>query len=324
MQLKTIITLFIALSSFQLIAQLTWKDYNLNDSVSYCETFSYVPIDSNGHLQKGEMNRDSDTFHRFNKDGKLIEEGLFDIYDQDFFRKSYESSETAFNSKSMSNEKLIENNSKIEKIQLYPLRMIFQSVIDNAPNGAEIDISYNHDSTIIMESIREPNDSIVQMMFKYIFDEQDKIIESIVLDDRGDVQSRMKHTYHDSALTETKSYRYDKFRSWERSKFDNDGRIILSEKLNEDETVKNRLTYKYDSFGNEIESTVTTIEGKYINLKEYDENKNPIKITNISPVEGAQVTVYSYQYDQNKNWIIRKIWKNGVPNKIQERIVTYF
>jgi hypothetical protein len=324
MKLNTIITFFVALSSFQLIAQLTWKDYNLNDSVSYCETFSYSPVDSNGYLQKGKMNRDYDTFHRFNKDGKLIEEGVYDIDDQDFYSKSYKSSETAIKSSSVSNSELSENNLKLERIQFYPLRMIFQSVIDNAPNGAEIDISYNHDSTMVIESIREPNDSKVQMMLKYIFDDQDQIIESIGIDDRGDVQSRMKHTYHNSELTETKSYRYEKFRSWERNEFDNNGKMTLSEKLNEDGTIKYRWTYKYDSFGNEIESTVTTSEGNHTNLKEFDEMHNPIKIINISPDEEPKVTIYSYEYDQNKNWIVRKIWKNGIQNKIQERIVIYF
>lgn len=110
------------------------------------------------------------------------------------------------------------------------------------------------------------------------------------------------------------------------SKYNSKSQLIEETDFKPDGSVKDIRTYKYDEKGNETESDLTRPDGDYTKfISEYDGNKN-MKIQNWYDVNGNQKhqTSFTYEYDNNGNWITKKRYSNGELGYVWERKIEYY
>lgn len=86
-----------------------------------------------------------------------------------------------------------------------------------------------------------------------------------------------------------------------------------------------RYTYTYDDKGNQIEEQLISNKSNARGVYEYDSEGNKIKSTYFDDSGNMLfITIFSYTYDEHKNWIKQVKYKNNKVEYIIERIIEYY
>ena len=111
-------------------------------------------------------------------------------------------------------------------------------------------------------------------------------------------------------------------------KYDNKGREIEETKHWLDGSISDIYTYKYDNRGNLAEYINSDDDGDISDRETYkhDDRGNLIEKNGFDwddLTNPAYSTTYEYVYDQKGNWIKMTVFENGMPEYIQERTIEY-
>lgn len=115
--------------------------------------------------------------------------------------------------------------------------------------------------------------------------------------------------------------------STEKNEYDKNGNLIQKDVYNKDKTLSYSVNYKYDG-NNNITEKKEYSEGKTlesIEIMKYDDSGNLIEQKSFSAFTNSTMTVkYSYEFDNNHNWVKKNVFLNGKPNIIVERMIEYY
>ena len=108
-------------------------------------------------------------------------------------------------------------------------------------------------------------------------------------------------------------------------KYDNKNNIIEA-------TGKEKNTYKYDDGGNMNEELIQYKRGKVVNTIKCNEMGDVLnaktlvwKVENsIERLEAEINMTFKYEYDKNKNWLKKIVYKDDKPQKVIEREIVYY
>lgn len=157
------------------------------------------------------------------------------------------------------------------------------------------------------------------------FDENGNIVFYRIYNSKDELTSIQENQYDGNkniiSMSNTASNRTFKT----TSKYNSKNQLIEETDFQPDGAIKDVRTFKYDEKDNEVESDLTRPNGDYTKfISEYDRNKN-MKIQIWYDTDGNQThqTSFTYEYDNNDNWITKKRYSNGELGYVWERKIDY-
>lgn len=282
----------------------------LNGKVKYITVNSFAATEKFGEIVKGE---------------KLIGSpnninGYFD-----------NNEEITFNEKGY---KITEKNGFINFKYLYNTKNQIIEINDFSKDGGEI---YSKKTYIyIKDKLKEEN------VYNY---KPYKSLSEKVINDYDELGNMIKSTNYnkDGKFSSKVIFKYDKYGNQiemkildsinetsylSRYKYDSKKNQIEEKNINEDGSFE-LIKRKYDNYHNiiEINKQDMPIVVYMGDIKKYKYNNNlVIEYTHLFGYsdEVYEKIKYVYVFDKNKNWIKKTIIKNGVPEKIIERVIEYY
>lgn len=278
---------------------------NLSGSVKSLKETSYEAIEKFGEVVKGEKKRSNnfikDSYILYNKEGNVIE--------------------------------INEYNSKGH--------IIFKKV-NVFENG------------LLVEEKEYSSDEYLEKRLVNTFDINKNCIEKLWYDSSGYLLLKVTYKYNENnQLIESNDYGTDNSHYFKTLFVYNDnGYLIENNQYQNNGNLNRKSIYKYDKEGNQIEKHISAVGGGFIkysysynkkglvteeisydaygNVSKkissiYDNFDNLIETTIIYNKDNVVVVNnFVYQYDKNKNWIKKIIYKNKIPVFIIEREIDYY
>lgn len=226
---------------------------------------------------------------------------------------------------------------------------------------SKINVSKYNETYLFNKSgniIQKKTDGVVLPLTKYIYDDENKLIEKNIYESDGNLFQKIKFV-HDDNFNVIEENHYDEQGNLETkilNKYDKSNKLIEILQYNKDEkTFQNIIVY--DSNGNKIKDTrYDKKENKIVRdeFYKYDENNNVIfniQILNISDNLKSHISSYmkydsynnivldnwadkinslknsikyKYEYDSENNWIKKIEFNYDKPRKIIERNIEYY
>jgi len=316
------------------------REYGLNGKVKTMASSTYFARESAGTIIKGikdtTWSATGDIYLTFNKNGGITEdvriykngEVFKDIYEYNFKNelvaiKEYDSE---YN---LAKESLFEYDRNGNKIK--------ESLFEDAMLKTILLFEYDDNGNNIKETRIKNGKPVFIKLNNY---ENSRIIESFFydlkkwmgfnLEDFLDTRTEFRYNEKGEKIEETKYDRSNRLKSRLTSKFDEKGNLveIISTHVWGENYIDDRRTYKYDDSGNEIETIMFNSDGSIQRhfVYEYDVNGNKIKeISYMNDQNWIDSTFFSYDYDNEKNWIKTISFdKMKKPKYIEEREIVYW
>ena len=162
-----------------------------------------------------------------------------------------------------------------------------------APTDYYYFFEYDDNENLILESHFQSSDLNLIYSYAYIYDENNNQIE-------------VNHYKSDESLVSKSEYKYD-----------DEGHKIEKNHFESNGILESYTKYKYDDKGNLIEWHKYEPDGSIVFQRtfEYDDYGNIIK---------AGGSTYTYEYDQEGNWIVKIEFSDNVKGHVVEREIEYF
>ncbi len=264
-----------------------WSKEKLKGKVKSLTEISYVAIENNGKIEKGQRVNEamSDFQNKYGEHGFIIE------------RNEYKSDGSLIGNyiyKYGDNDKIVEgseiryyNGSLMSKnISKYKDGNRIEGSIYNADGNLDSKYTskYDKDGNRIEISFYDADDSLVSRG-KYKFDKDGNGIESKMFNPDGSLHSKVTFKYDENGNEIEANYTSNdgSFDYQYISQYDKSGNKLERKIYDPKGNLKYRYTYKYDEHGNVTERSEFkadgTLNGKFTTKYEYDKVGNWIKVT---------------------------------------------
>ena len=279
------------------------EEYNLYGNVKSYKTTPYFLVNNFGKISKGD--RRSGYYEAFNKQGNIIESIRTNRDGSLWWKKTY-----IYNHGFLIEENEYDENNKLEKKWIHQYDDQGNKIGSNEYNSdgtpeSKKSFKYSGRRFLLEENEYNALDFLIEK-YTYIYDEHGNEIESICINSEYDYSENVCKKYDKNGnKIESMLYLSDKYRQKDTYQYNEQGKMIEHKKLL---SGGNIWTFKYDSLGNEIETTIIE-DAENADYSVYGSNRK---------------WTYIYEFDTNNNWIKYTEYELTIPQNVYERTIEYY
>lgn len=319
------ITALFAVNVFSQENQTDLQELNLKGKVKSVRSVDYEAVEVSGEVVKGRIVEDN--FFAYNEAGNVVEKTKYyaDGTPYEKFIVTYDSEGRVVEGSMYNSEGKID----FKKVVTYDNKgnKLTENEIDEMGVRVKGSFEYDDKNNLINKNTHFFDENLdTTTIFEY--DKKGNLIKQHFYIVGGGWRTEIYSKRSENGITikEIQSKSWKEKEEKKILKYDDKGNVIEKSKYDAKGNLLERITYKYDTEGREIEVNWENPNGflvysKYI--KTYNDRGIIAGVKYVYPNGNIEQYVYSYEYDNQGNWIKKVLYINDRPS-ITERKIEYY